>query len=228
MNIFQGLFDTATTQNMTPANFLICMIAALVIGVFLAFVHSWHSRSTRSFLLTLALLPAAVCMIILMINGNLGAGVAVAGAFSLVRFRSAPGTAKEIGSLFLAMAVGLAVGMGYIGYAVLFALVTGIFLMAATALTERKPRAAKEKILRVTIPEDLNYTDVFDDLMTKYTTHWEMTSVKTSNLGSLYKLTYEITLKDTSLEKEFLDELRCRNGNLEISIGRQETAVTEL
>lgn len=228
MNLFQGLFDTTTTQTMTLANFLICMIAALAIGVFLAFVHSWHGRSTRSFLLALALLPAAVCMIILMVNGNLGAGVAVAGAFSLVRFRSAPGTAKEIGSLFLAMAVGLAVGMGYIGYAVLFALVTGLFLMLATTLTERKPRAAKEKILRITIPEDLNYTDVFDDLMEKYTTRSEMTSVKTSNLGSLYKLTYEITLKDTNLEKEFLDELRCRNGNLEISIGRQETSVTEL
>lgn len=228
MNLFQGLFDTTTTQTITLANFLICMIAALAIGVFLAFIHSWHGRSTHSFLLTLALLPAAVCMIILMVNGNLGAGVAVAGAFSLVRFRSAPGTAKEIGSLFLAMAVGLAVGMGYIGYAVLFALVTGLFLMLATALTERKPCAAKEKILRITIPEDLNYTDVFDDLMEKYTTRSEMTSVKTSNLGSLYKLTYEITLKDTNLEKEFLDELRCRNGNLEISIGRQETSVTEL
>ncbi|MCI7276290.1 MAG: DUF4956 domain-containing protein [Cuneatibacter sp.] len=118
-----------------------------------------------------------ICMIILMVNGNLGAGVAVAGAFRLVRFRSAPGTAKEIGSLFLAMAVGLAVGMGYIGYAVLFALVTGLFLMLATALTERKPRAAKEKILRITIPEDLNYTDVFDDLMEKYTTRSEMTNV---------------------------------------------------
>ena len=228
MNLFQGLFDTTTTQTMTLANFLICMIAALAIGIFLAFIHSWHGRSTHSFLLTLALLPAAVCMIILMVNGNLGAGVAVAGAFSLVRFRSAPGTAKEIGSLFLAMAVGLAVGMGYIGYAVLFALVTGLFLMLATALTERKPRAAKEKILRITIPEDLNYTDVFDDLMEKYTTRSEMTNVKTSNLGSLYKLTYEITLKDTNLEKEFLDELRCRNGNLEISIGRQETSVIEL
>lgn len=228
MNLFQGLFDTTTTQTMTLANFLICMIAALAIGIFLAFVHSWHGRSTRSFLLTLTLLPSAVCMIILMGNGNLGTGVAVASAFSLVRFRSAPGTVKEIGSLFLAMAVGLAVGMGYIGYAVLFALVTGLFLMLATALTERKPRAAKEKILRITIPEDLNYTDVFDDLMEKYTTRSEMTNVKTSNLGSLYKLTYEITLKDTNLEKEFLDELRCRNGNLEISIGRQETSVTEL
>ena len=118
-----------------------------------------------------------ICMIILMVNGNLGAGVAVAGAFRLVRFRSAPGTAKEIGSLFLAMAVGLAVVMDYIGYAVLFALVTGLFLMLATALTERKPRAAKEKILRITIPEDLNYTDVFDDLMEKYTTRSEMTNV---------------------------------------------------
>ena len=118
-----------------------------------------------------------ICMIILMVNGNLGAGVAVAGAFRLVRFRSAPGTAKEIGSLFLTMAVGLAVVMDYIGYAVLFALVTGLFLMLATALTERKPRAAKEKILRITIPEDLNYTDVLDDLMEKYTTRSEMTNV---------------------------------------------------
>jgi hypothetical protein len=200
-----------------------------VIGVFFAFLYSSRSRSSQNFVITLALLPAIVCVVIMMVNGNVGAGVAVAGAFSLVRFRSVPGTSKEIGMLFLAMGAGLITGMGYLGYAVLFAVILGLAMFVFTQIglgTRRGP--ALEKTLCITIPEDLNYGEVFDDLLKRYTTRCEVVSVKTSNMGSLFKLTYHITLTDSSIEKEFIDALRCRNGNLEISISRQEVNYNEL
>ena len=179
--------------------------------------------------MTLMMLPATVCIVIMMVNGNVGAGVAVAGAFSLVRFRSVPGTAKEIGTIFLAMAAGLIAGMGYLGYAVLFTAVMGIvmFLLNTVDVWNNK-HPSLDKTLKITIPEDLNYGEVFYDLFEKYTKSCETVSVKTSNMGSLYKLTYNITLKSIENEKEFIDELRCRNGNLEIAICRQEVNINEL
>ena len=175
------------------------------------------------------MLPAVVCIVIMMVNGNVGAGVAVAGAFSLVRFRSVPGTAKEIGTIFLAMAAGLIAGMGYLGFAVLFSLIMGLVMLMLniTGFGTHK-KATNDKTLKITIPEDLNYGEVFDDLFEQYLTHCEVIAVKTSNMGSLYKLTYHITLKDQKQEKKFIDELRCRNGNLEISIMQQEVNVNEL
>lgn len=172
--------------------------------------------------MTLALLPAIVCVVILLVNGSIGTGVAVAGAFSLVRFRSQPGSAREIGSLFLAMTTGLACGMGYLGYAALFAVILGGLMLLLDRLSQRLPQRAQDKTLRITIPEDLDYCQLFDDLFAEYTAHWESVSVKSTNLGSLFKLTYHITLKDPKREKEFLDELRCRNGNLEIALSNQE------
>ena len=155
------------------------------------------SHYTKSFVVTLALLPAVVCVVIMMVNGNVGAGVAVAGAFSLVRFRSVPGSAKEIGTIFLAMAAGLISGMGYLGYAVLFSLLVGaaMFLLNTSRFGMKKN---------------------------------ELVSVKTTNMGSLFKLQYHITLIDTANKKEFIDALRCRNGNLEISVTRQEASAYEL
>ena len=171
----------------------------------------------------------SVRIVIMMVNGNVGAGVAVAGAFSLVRFRSVPGTAKEIGTIFLAMAAGLIAGMGYLGFAVLFSLIMGLVMLMLniTGFGTHK-KATNDKTLKITIPEDLNYGEVFDDLFEQYLTHCEVIAVKTSNMGSLYKLTYHIILKDQKQEKKFIDELRCRNGNLEISIMQQEVNVNEL
>ena len=223
--LFSGIFDT-TASTIEVGPFLLCIVVSLLIGLFLAFVYAFKSRYTKSFIVTLALLPAVVCVVIMMVNGNVGAGVAVAGAFSLVRFRSVPGTARDIGTIFLAMGAGLIAGMGYLGYAILFALVLGACMMLYTLLgigTSKKP--CLEKTLRITIPEDLNYSEVFDDLITEYTSHCEMISVKTTNMGSLFKLVYNITLKDITKEKEFIDALRCRNGNLEISICKQETNI---
>ncbi len=175
------------------------------------------------------MLPAVVCVVIMMVNGNIGAGVAVAGAFSLVRFRSVPGTAKEIGTIFLAMGAGLIAGMGYLAYAALFSLILGLVGILCHKFSFGEKRGAcKDKTLRITIPEDLDYTHVFDDLLNQYTTAFEVVSVKTTNLGSLFKLTYNVTLKNVAEEKELIDALRCRNGNLEISMSRQEVNTYEL
>ena len=226
--LFEGIFDSTATTISVP-EFLLCVGVSLVIGIFLALVYMYKSRYTRIFVVTLAMLPAVVCVVIMMVNGNVGAGVAVAGAFSLVRFRSVPGTAKEIGTIFLAMGAGLVAGMGYLGYAVLFALVLGLFmfLINVSGIGQNK-KPSKDKTLRIVVPEDLNYSDMFEDIFSEYTTYHEIVSVKTTNLGSLFKLNYNVTLKDLSKEKEFIDALRCRNGNLEISISRQEANVYEL
>lgn len=225
--IFQGIFDHSVTIDVPK--FLLCMVVSIAIGLFLSLVYTYKSRYTRSFVITLALLPAVVCVVIMMVNGNVGTGVAVAGAFSLVRFRSVPGSAKEIGTIFLAMGAGLIAGMGYLGYAVLFSLLLGLamFLLNLLGFGGKKAHDT-EKMLHITIPEDLNYGDVFDDLLEQYTTHWELISAKTTNMGSLFKLNYRVTLTDTTKEKEFIDALRCRNGNLEISLARQEDNTYEL
>ncbi len=228
-SIFSGVFDTSTTNVIGVGDFLLCVGVSLIIGVVLAMVYTYKSKYTQSFVMTLALLPAVVCVVIMMVNGNVGAGVAVAGAFSLVRFRSVPGTAKEICSIFLAMGAGLVTGMGYLGYAVLFSVILGGMMLLYTGFGMwNKNKQENCKILRITIPEDLDYTGVFDSIMSKYTSSCELESVKTTNMGSLFKLTYRVVLKDAVEEKEFLDKLRCRNGNLEISMSMQENSVCEL
>lgn len=226
--LFSGLFDSEFSTTISVGTYLLCIAVALALGIVIALVHSYRTRYSRSFLVTLALVPAIVCVVIMMVNGNIGTGVAVAGAFSLVRFRSMPGTAREIGSIFLSMAAGLTIGMGYLAFAVLFVIVlcSMILLYQKIGLGIRRGME-KEKTLRITLPEDLDYTAIFNDVFEKYTTHCECVMVKTTNLGSLFRITYEIILKDASLEKEFMDELRCRNGNLEISIGRLEERTSE-
>ena len=228
-NFFQGIFDTHYISVIDITDFLLCLGVSLVIGLMLAVCSMYRSRYTKSFVLTLALLPAVVCVVIMMVNGNVGAGVAVAGAFSLVRFRSVPGTAKEIGMLFLSMGAGLVAGMGYLGYAVLFTVILGGVTMLYTHVNLGKGKKADlHKVLNVTIPEDLDYSQVFDDIFDKYTASCELVKVKTTNMGSLFRLTYHITIKDAAKEKEMLDAIRCRNGNLEISVSRQETTPVEL
>ncbi len=224
--IFKGIFDTSTQATVSVENFLLCMTVSLLIGIFLAFVYTVKNKYTKSFLMTLAVLPTVVCVVIMMVNGNIGTGVAVTGAFSLVRFRSAPGNAKEIATIFLAMGAGSMTGMGYLGYAVLFSLIMGIIIVLYN-LSSFGDKTG-DKILRITIPEDLDYNELFDDLMKQYTNNYEVVSVKTTNMGSMFKLTYNITLKDSSLEKKFIDDLRCRNGNLEISISKPEMNTNEL
>lgn len=227
--LFTGIFNTTATSSVTIGSFLICMAASLVIGVLMALTYTYKTTYTKSFVVTLALLPSVVSVIIMMVSGSLGAGIAVAGTFSLVRFRSVPGTAKEICAIFLAMAAGLAAGMGYIGFAFLFTVIMLAVNILYTKLRFGEKRdATYRKTLRITIPEDLDYDGVFTDLFEKYTREHKLMSVKTTNMGSLFKLTYNMTLKNGVKEKDFIDELRCRNGNLEISSSIQSTMETEL
>lgn len=229
LSIFNGLFDTEFTTVISVPDFLTCIGASLVIGLIIAAAYIFKTRYTKSFIITLAMLPAVVCVVIMMVNGNVGAGVAVAGAFSLVRFRSVPGTAKEIVALFLAMAAGLITGMGYIAFGFLFAVILSAILMLYTAIgLGGNKRTAAYKTIRITVPESLDYTGVFEEVLEKYTSAYELTSVKTTNMGSLFRLTYDVTLRDVTLERELIDELRCRNGNLEISVSKQSTVTAEL
>ena len=228
-SFFKGLFDTDMTNVINVSDFLLCIFCSLIIGLILELGYMHRSRYTKSFIITLALLPAVVCVVIMMVNGNVGAGVAVAGAFSLVRFRSVPGTAKEITMLFFGMGAGLITGMGYLGFALLFTFImTGLTILYNHLDFGTIKNAARYKTLKITIPEDLDYTGVFDSVLADYTTSCELVCVKTTNMGSMFHLTYNLVLQDIALEKELIDKLRCRNGNLEISVSKQETIVTEL
>lgn len=226
---FRGIFDTDMTKVIALQDFLLCVGCALAAGLILAFTYMYRTRYTKGFVATLAALPAVVCVVIMMVNGNVGTGVAVAGAFSLVRFRSVPGTAKEISAIFMAMGTGLVAGMGYLGYALLVSLIFGGVNLLYTRLDfGSKKRAALYKTLHITIPEDLDYTGVFDGIFQQYTRECELTQIKTTNMGSLFRLTYQITLKQAGNEKEMIDQLRCRNGNLEITVSQQENVIGEL
>lgn len=227
-SLFASILTTSSAAaTLSLGKLLLCTATSLALGAAIAAIHTFRNRYTKGFVMTLALLPAVVQMVILMVNGNLGTGVAVAGAFSLVRFRSAPGSAREICSIFLAMAVGLATGMGYLAAAALFVLVIGGASILYTCLRFGEQKQL-EKELKITIPETLDYTDLFDDLFARYTAHWKLEQVKTTNMGSLYRLDYRIVLRDPAQEKAFLDELRCRNGNLEIVCGRLPLLTEEL
>ena len=227
--IFQGLFDAETASVISVADFMICIISSLVIGWMISVMYMYKNTYSRSFIVTIATIPAIVCVVIMMVNGNVGAGVAVAGAFSLVRFRSAPCTAKEIGVLFMAMGVGIITGMGYIAYAFLFVVILGgMDLFYAQIDFGIKKHPALQRTLHVTIPEDLDYVEVFDDLLAEYTEKHSLVNVKTTNMGSLFKLTYQITFREANVEKAFIDAVRCRNGNLEVALSNQENGEAEM
>ena len=221
------LFASVISTTVNWQAIILCTLSSLILGAAAAAIYCYKNTYTKSFVVTLALLPAMVQIVIMLVNGNLGAGVAGMGAFSLVRFRSVPGSAREIGSLFFAMALGLATGMGYLGYAVLFLLMIGIANILLYSTSFAAPKLI-DRELKITIPESLDYEGVFDDLFDKYTTRHELLHVKTSNMGSLYELCYLVRLKDTGINKNFLDEIRCRNGNLNITCGRLSTVRDEL
>jgi len=219
--VLNNLIDSAAASTLSIESLLICTLASLILGLGAAFVYMYRNHYSKSFVVTLALLPAMVQIVIMMVNGNLGTGVAVMGAFSLVRFRSIPGSAREISSIFFAMALGLATGTGYVGIAFLFLFVIGLMSILLNSLPFGEQKAAPfQKELKITIPENLDYAGIFDDLFEQYTNQSELIQVKTTNMGSLYELKYQIILKAAAMEKKFIDELRCRNGNLNISCGK--------
>ena len=214
-----SILQSITEGTITNQNFAIYLLISIVLGIVVALSYMFKSKYTSGFVITLALLPAIVQAVIMLVNGQIGTGIAVMGAFSLVRFRSVPGTAREIVSIFLAMAIGLAMGMGNIVVALIFTVVMIAANFVLTILGFGQKHNAP-KTLRVIIPEDLDYTGIFDDIFEKYTKSFELESVKTTNMGSLYRLTYQITLKSDVSEKDMIDEIRCRNGNLEVFCGK--------
>lgn len=214
------MFDTIIpASGLDAATSLICTGTSLALGILAAVLYRLGTkRYSKSLVITLIVLPTLVQTVIMMVNGSVGAGIAVMGAFSLVRFRSAPGSAKDISFIFYAMCIGLATGMGYIAFAALLAVIVGATLAILSFIPAFKSDR-KRKLLRITIPEDMNYTDAFTDIFDEYLTSNELVSVKTTAMGTLFDLRYEIVEKDASREKELIDKLRTRNGNLTISIG---------
>ena len=222
--MFESIFES-TSATLSVGDALICMVVALILGFVVAFTHTLTKKYSKNFITVLVLLPLLVEVVIMMVNGNLGTSVAILGAFGLIRFRSMPGTSRELLSVFFAMAIGLALGMGHILFAVVFTIIisASILILSKTSFGEKR----KIQNLKILIPEDLDYSTVFNDIFEKYTTEYEITKVKTTNLGSMYEISYDVVVKD-AIEKEFIDALRCRNGNLNIVLNHKQNETGEL
>lgn len=219
------MFNSILNSSLTFESVFICMISSLVLGLIISLVHMQSERYSKNFIIVLALLPLLVQVVIMMVNGNLGTSVAILGAFSLIRFRSMPGTSRELLSIFFAMAIGLSTGMGQIIFAFVFTILTSIMILTFTK-TKFGERKIKNKVLKIVVPEDLDYTTIFDDTLDNYTHNHLLIKSKTTNMGSLFELTYLVNLKDIN-EKEFMDEIRCKNGNLLVMLS-QELVENEL
>lgn len=228
MTVLENLVSNVTLSSLTITNetFALCSAVSILLGMLISFTFCFRQRKSRGFILALTILPIMVQVVIMMVNGNVGTGVAVMGAFSLVRFRSVPGNAMDICSIFLAMAVGLATGTDKLVLAAVFTVTVCAVVLVFSLLPIGKGSVVKE--LHITIPESLDYNEIFDDIFGKYTSHAELVSTKTTGMGSLYKLTYEITLKDAKNEKQMIDEIRCRNGNLEINCAKKALPTDQL
>lgn len=218
---------SSSTGAISAANAMLCIAASMVLGLIISLTYMSEKNCSKSFVTTLAIMPVLVEIVIMLVNGNLGAGVAVMGAFSLVRFRSVPGTSKEISFIFFAMAAGLAAGMGYIAFAFVVTLLVCLVFLILSKILFSESRECDRK-LKITIPESLDYTHIFDDLFDKYTKTVNLEKIKTTNLGSMFELHYNITIKNPEEEKDFIDDLRCRNGNLTIILSRNLSQYEEL
>lgn len=199
---------------------LLCMVSAIILGIVIALVHKKTTNTSKNFIETIAILPILIAVVIMMVNGNLGTGVAVAGAFSLVRFRSVPGNSKEIMTVFFAMAIGLALGMGHIAFAIIVTIIVCIFILILNYINKNVKNIQSLTIL---IPENLDYNNLFDETLKKYTNSYKIEKIKTTNMGSLFELNYLIELKNNINTKQFIDELRIMNGNLKISLNNLMT-----
>lgn len=224
-----AMFDSilASTTSLTAGEFLTCTLISLGLGVLIALIHSFRNEYSKNMLLSLIVFPAMIQIVIMLVNGNIGTGLAVMGAFSLVRFRSNPGNSREITSLFLSTVVGLAMSMGFVGIAVSAVIFVGLATIVV-CLSGISKVAPGERVLKITIPENFEYDGLFDDLFRQYASSCELIKTKTVNMGSLYELTYRISLKKGIKEKEFIDQLRCRNGNLTIVCGIENRSKDEL
>lgn len=213
------MFESIFTSELTLTSVLLSVIVSLLLGMFVAYIHMKTTKYTKNFIITLSILPILVQIVMMMVNGNLGTSVAVLGAFSLIRFRSIPGNSREITSIFFAMAIGLATGMGQIILAILLTIMVGMILLILSKTSFGESKEC-EQILKITIPENLDYMEVFDDIFEQYTKRANLFHVKTTDMGSLYELSYQVILKDEKAQKQMIDDIRIRNGNLKIILER--------
>ncbi len=212
--MFSSIFSSAEAVSYTAGDIIVCSIVSVVLGVLIALIFHFVGETSKSYKTSLVILPLLVQAVIMMVNGNLGTSVAVLGAFSLVRFRSVPGNSKEICGVFFAMAAGLATAMGCLVFAATLTIVVGVIFIVCENLFNGFN--TNQKALRITIPENLDYTSVFDDIFSKYTKKAELINVKTTNMGSMFELKYMIDVKADINEKQMIDEIRCKNGNLTV------------
>lgn len=222
-----SLFSSIFTSTFTLGQFLIAVLASMVLGFVVSIYYMFRNTYSKSFVPSLILIPAIECVVIIMINGNMGAGIAVAGSFALIRFRSARGSAKDLTAIFMAMAIGIICGTGYIGIAVLFTLIVcavGMFL----SFVKYGECDGQMRYLKITVPENLNYDEAFEEVLDNYCSSYEIEKVKTLSLGSLFRVDYSIVMKDTSKIKAMIDDLRIRNNNLEIVCGKEAVSKEEL
>ena len=223
------MFDSIYSASVTPGQFFTMALAALVSGVLYSWLMSFRIRANKRFFIVSSIIPFVVGMVLTFVNGNIGAGVAFGGAFALTRFRSAQGSADEIAAVLISMGAGVAFGMGYIAYGVLTLLCMGIVFLALSSVKMFDHAAMREdKLLKITIPESLDYARVFEDTFAHYLKSAENVGVKTTGMGSMFRLSFKIKMKNPAEEKELIDELRTRNGNLEISILPYVEAQNEL
>ena len=224
--MLESIFST-TTASISLQNCLICMGVAIALGLIISFTHKSTTKTTPNFLLTLAILPVLVFTVILLVNGNLGTSLAVAGVFGLVKFRSRQGSSKEILSVFWAVAVGLALGMGYVVFSVILTLIVAVLIFVINTILDKTSNTSERK-LKIVIPENLDYNEVFEEILSKYTTKSELAKVKTTNMGSMFELTYLVNLKGDVNQKELIDEIRVRNGNMLVLLERPEISEGDL
>lgn len=216
--MFTSILSTST-DTFSTSNAFLCIVASLVLGLIISLTYMSSKSYSKNFVSTLVLMPVLVQVVIMLVNGNLGTGVAVMGAFSLIRFRSVAGSSKEISFIFFSMAVGIATGVGFITFAFIVTLIICLVFLILNKTSFGEGKAGDRK-LKITIPENLDYTHIFDDLFDKYTKYAYLDKVKTTNLGSMFELHYNITIKNPDEEKSLIDDLRCRNGNLTIILSR--------
>lgn len=214
--MFKSIIENGTLTLMSVS---ICILASIILGIIIAFVHTKTSTYSKNFIVTLIIMPMLVSVVMMMVNGNLGTGIAVAGAFSLVRFRSIPGNSKEIASVFFAMAIGLAIGMGQIFFAFIITIVISLLMLIIHHSSFGNTNQT-ERILKIVIPEDLDYENVLTDVLKKYTNNYTLLKLETINMGSLFELKYEVSLKDPTKMQAFINDLRVYNGNLKINLSQ--------
>ncbi|CAM3548069.1 DUF4956 domain-containing protein [Marinicrinis lubricantis] len=215
---------TTTDPEMTWMHAILTIVVSFMLGGMISYTYMKTNPAgySQSFTLTMVLLPAIVAIIILLIGSNIARAFSLAGAFSIIRFRSAPGDPKDIAYVLFTMAAGLACGVGMFGYGVLFT-VCLCLLMWILGKTNYGASKSDQKVLKVTIPESLGYEEAFDEVFKQYGVDYELKKVRTTELGSLFELVYAVTMDQALNQKEFLDAIRCRNGNLDISLTMSPT-----